>query len=183
MLNSLTPLANRLPLNPENDSALKFKLLIETMNMSPVKQRNHILIRVVHGGDKSPQLDKFQAAYQSFLLEFKEEMKITIEYLGPKEVGKKRWMPNQLIDWLLESNIHFILTHINQGRSSHGLMWCMRDMIDQLSRLYYHLGFPSGQHLICDVFIQNKGAYINKLNIEKLSIPTSAPCKQILRSI
>ena len=47
MLNSLTPLANRLPLNPENDSALKFKLLIETMNMSPVKQRNHILIRVV----------------------------------------------------------------------------------------------------------------------------------------
>ena len=89
MLNSLTPLANRIPLNPENDSALKFKLLIETMNMSPVKQRNHILIRVVHGGDKSPKLDKFQAAYQSFLLEFKEEMKITIEYLGPKEVGKK----------------------------------------------------------------------------------------------
>ena len=58
MLNSLTPLANRLPLNPENDSALKFKLLIETMNMSPVKQRNHIPMKVVHGGDKSPQLHK-----------------------------------------------------------------------------------------------------------------------------
>jgi hypothetical protein len=49
-------------------------------------------------------------------------------------------MPTELIDWLLESNNHFIITHINQGRSSHGLIWCMRDILDQLNRLFYHAG-------------------------------------------
>jgi len=81
-------------------------------------------------------------------------------------------MPTELIDWLLESNIHFIITHINQGRSSHGLIWCMRDMLEQLNRLYYHAGFPNGQQLMCAVFTQNKGEYMNKLNEGCLSIPT-----------
>jgi len=132
MLQSNTPLAKMRPINPDNDSVIKTKLLIETMNKSPAKRSDYILIRVVHGGDKSPQLEKFQTAFRSFLISFNEDVVIKIEYMGPKEIGKKRWTPSQLIDWLLESNIHFIITHINQGRTSHGLIWCMRDMLNQL---------------------------------------------------
>ena len=42
-------------------------------------------------------------------------------------------------------------------------------MLDQLNRLYYHAGFPNEQQLMCHVFTQNKGAYINKLNKGSLS--------------
>ena len=164
MLQSTTPLSKIRPVNPEQDSLVKIKLLIESMNRSPAKRSDFILIRVVHGGERSPQLETFQTAFSSFSKFFNKNVEVKIEYIGPKEIGKRRWMPTELIDWLLESNIHFIITHINQGRSSHGLIWCMRDMLDQLNRLYYHAGFPNGQQLMCHVFTQNKGAYINKLN-------------------
>ena len=172
MLLSTTPLSKIRPLNPEQDSLVKTKLFIESMNRSPAKRSDFILIRVVHGGDRSPQLEKFQTAFSSFSDKFNENVTIKIEYIGPKEIGKSRWMPSELIDWLLESNIHFIITHINQGRSSHGLIWCMKDMLDQVNRLYYHAGFPNGQQLMCAVFTQNKGVYINKLNEGSHSIPT-----------
>ena len=173
MLQSTTPLSKIRPVNPDQDSLVKIKLLIESMNRSPAKRSDFILIRVVHGGERSPQLETFQTAFSSFSKKFNKNVEVKIEYIGPKEIGKRRWMPTELIDWLLESNIHFIITHINQGRSSHGLIWCMRDMMDQLNRLYYHAGFPNGQQLMCHVFTQNKGAYINKLNEGSLSIPTS----------
>jgi hypothetical protein len=149
MLLSTTPLSKIRPINPEQDSLVKTKLLIDSMNRSPAKRSDFILIRVVHGGDRSPQLEKFQTAFCSFSDKFNENVKIKIEYIGPKEIGRSRCMPTELIDWLLESSIPFIVTHINQGRSSHGI-WCMRDMLEQLNRLYYHLiifNLSSNYHL------------------------------------
>ena len=134
MLQSTTPLSKIRPVNPDQDSLVKIKLLIESMNRSPAKRSDFILIRVVHGGERSPQLETFQTAFSSFSKFFNKNVEVKIEYIGPKEIGKRRWMPTELIDWLLESNIHFIITHINQGRSSHGLIWCMRDKLDQLNR-------------------------------------------------
>jgi hypothetical protein len=48
----------------------------------------------------------------------------------------------------------------------------MRDLLQQMERLHYHLGYPNAQQLLCDVFTQNKGAYILKLNNDALSIPS-----------
>ena len=90
MLQSTTPLSKIRPVNPEQDSLVKINLLIESMNRSPAKRSDFILIRVVHGGDRSPQLEKFQTAFSSFSDKFK--------YIGPKEIGKSRWMPTELID-------------------------------------------------------------------------------------
>jgi hypothetical protein len=42
----------------------------------------------------------------------------------------------------------------------------------QIERLHYHLGLLNAQQLLCDVFNQNKGAYILKLNNDALSIPS-----------
>ncbi len=88
MLLSTTPISKIRPINPEQDSLVKTKLLIESMNRSPAKRSDFILIRVVHGGDRSPQLEKFQTAFNSFPDKFNENVTITIEYIGPKEIGK-----------------------------------------------------------------------------------------------
>jgi hypothetical protein len=80
------------------------------MNRSPAKRSDFILIRVVHGGERSPQLEIFQITFSSFSNKFNENIEVKIEYIGPKEIGRRRWMPTELIDWLLECNIHFIIT-------------------------------------------------------------------------
>jgi hypothetical protein len=144
-------------------------LLIESMNKTPVKRSNLV---VVHGGDRSPQYQIFKVAFASFKIRFNKNADIQIEYLGPKEIGERRWNPSQLVDWLLECDVNIILTHLNQGRLSHSLIWCMRDLLKQMEHLHYHLGFPNAQQLLCDVFTQNKGAYILKLNNDALSIPS-----------
>jgi len=93
MIQSTTPLSKLRPINPEHDSLVKTKLLLESMNRSPAKRTDFMLIRVVHGGDKSPQLEKFQTAFSSFLDNFNAKVIIKVEYMGPKEIGKSRWMP------------------------------------------------------------------------------------------
>lgn len=166
------PLFKKQPFTGHDNVPAMVSLLIESMNKSPVKRSNFISIKVVHGGDRSPQYEIFKVAFASFKMSFNKNVDIQIEYLGPKEIGERRWNPTQLVDWLLECDIHIILTHLNQGRLSHSLIWCMRDLLKQMGRLHYHLGFPNAQQLLCDVFTQNKGAYILKLNNEALSIPT-----------
>ena len=59
MLLSTTPLSKMRHVNPEQDSLVKIKLLIESMNRSPAKRSDFILIRVVHGGERSPQFETF----------------------------------------------------------------------------------------------------------------------------
>jgi hypothetical protein len=108
-------------------------LLIESMNKSPVKRSNLV---VVHGGDRSPQYQIFKVAFASFEMNFNKNVDIQIEYLGPKEIGERRWNPSQLVDWLLECDVHIILTHLNQGRLSHSLIWCMRDLLKQMEHLH-----------------------------------------------
>ena len=46
------------------------------------------MMRVVHGGDKSLQLEKFQKAFRSYLISFNKDVEIKVEYMGPKEKEK-----------------------------------------------------------------------------------------------
>ncbi len=45
-------------------------LLIESMNKSPAKRSNFIVVKVVHGGDRSPQYEIFKVAFASFKMSF-----------------------------------------------------------------------------------------------------------------
>lgn len=53
------------------------------------------MMRVVHGGDKSLQLEKFQTAFRSYLISFNKDIEIKDEYMGPKEKGKERWFTGE----------------------------------------------------------------------------------------
>jgi len=51
------------------------------------------------GGDRSLQYAIFKVAFASFKMSFNKNVDIQIKYLGPKEIGERRWNPRQLVDW------------------------------------------------------------------------------------
>jgi len=79
-----------------------------------------------------------------------------------------QWSPNDLVDWLATSDIHFILTHPHQGNPR----WNVAELHVALQRLRYHPGFPHGAELDCPVFLQHKYAYL--LGVRQFVNPTIA---------
>ena len=87
-----------------------------------------------------------------------------------KELG---WGPQQLVDWLLCSDVHFILSHVHKGMSALGesqMGWNMLLLQKQLMRLRDHRGYPNGDKLQCPIFLQDKLKYIEL--VFQFSIPT-----------
>ena len=78
--------------------------------------------------------------------------------------------PTELINRLLDSDVHFILSHIHQSLLERNIGWRIDDLMSNLERLKYHKGFPSGEQLSCPVFTQDKYDYISR--IAGYSIPT-----------
>jgi hypothetical protein len=83
----------------------------------------------------------------------------TVEYLDSSEVRKKGWQhPKQLVDWLLESAIHIIACqgiHVNQMH-----IWGTTPCEEEIKRLEFHPGIPSGNKLRCPAFTGNKWSYL-----------------------
>ena len=79
------------------------------------------------------------------------------------ELCKNQMTIADLVDWLLGGDIHFILTHVHQGFQSHGIFVDMDQMMQELLRLRFHIGFPSGDSLYCPVFTQDKIRYLRAL--------------------
>ena len=52
-----TPLSKKQPFTFHNNFPAMVTLLIESMNKSPTKRSNFIVVKVVHGGDRSPQYE------------------------------------------------------------------------------------------------------------------------------
>jgi hypothetical protein len=50
-------------------------------------------------------------------------------------VKDNRWNSKDLIDWLLDCDVHFIINHIHQGLVQ--VCWYMEDLYLQLPRLYH----------------------------------------------
>ena len=48
----------------------------------------------------------------------------------------------QFVDWLLDSDIHLVLSHMHQGFDS--LCWDMEVLSEQYKRFQFHEGFPNG---------------------------------------
>jgi len=88
-----------------------------------------------------------------------------IEYLTVADIRERfvTWIhPSFLVDWLLESDFHFILC---QGIHSQMFgIWSPSDCVEELKRLEYHNGFPSGKNLHDPVFNGDKFEYLCALS-------------------
>ena len=76
-------------------------------------------------------------------------------------VKMNRMTPKDIVDWLLESDVHFIIAHVHQGIVSRVVgetdlttRWTAKSLKEQLWRLHSHPGFPSGDSLNCPIFLQ-----------------------------
>ena len=85
---------------------------------------------------------------------------IRLEKLYLDEVCRNEMTITDLVNWLLGGHIHIILTHIHQGFATHGSLIDMENMMQQLLRLRFHIGYPNGASLYCPVFTQDKRRYL-----------------------
>jgi len=140
------------------------------------------LIRVFFGSERCLQLSAFQIKMGSIIKYYCNEfydvennnpgnVRIKVEYISNVDVTNNKWLPSQLIDHLLESDLHFILTHVHQGLTSKNIGWIIPSLLKHMKRLKFHPGFPSNEQLFCPVFTQDKIRYIRYLG-EHFSIPT-----------
>ena len=72
-----------------------------------------ILVRVYVGGESSPQLIPFLSASHIMGQMLDKTVKQKFHYVS--DIREKGWEPRNLVDWLLESDFHFILTNPHQG--------------------------------------------------------------------
>jgi hypothetical protein len=128
--------------------------------MSKIHQngRKQILIRAFLGGSDGNQVQPFNSAISTIAAKHPE---IILETLDVNQVKKLFSSPDQLIDWLIQSDIHFILSHLHQGLSQ--LNWSMTNLYSQALRLAIHCGFPNGKYLRCPIFSQDKYKYISAI--------------------
>jgi hypothetical protein len=128
-------------------------------------------VRVYAGGHASPQLPYFisaiecldQIIHTSQLFSSK-----IVQYHYVNENRDLNWSPYDLVGWLKDSHIHFILTHPHQGSPQ----WNVSDVHAALQDLKSHAGYPSGSGLDCPVFLQHKYSYL--LAVRQCILPTLA---------
>jgi hypothetical protein len=121
--------------------------------------------KVFVGAEKGVQAELFTAAwYRSGCV----DRNWRAEYIYTRHVNLNHWSPSTLVDWLLDSDFHIILTHVHQGIVA-ALGWNMEDLEEQLQRLASHNGFPNGCQLKCPVFLQDKFIYLKNLPNQKVN--------------
>jgi hypothetical protein len=134
---------------------------------------NYILIRIFIGGMKSVQAEVLEHAIVEVVNKCKNNfgLNIKVEKFTNDDVRNRlKWSINELIDALLESDIHIISTHVHQGNVSKTDSWNMINILSNIDRLEYHLGIPMGKHIRCPVFRQDKMELYKHL--DELSAPT-----------
>lgn len=134
------------------------------------------IIRAFLSGHGSPQVEPWKFA----LTQWKQAMVNTFSEVGivmecetmdSEGVRKASHTESTFVEWLLDSHVHFILGHIHQGII--GLGWDLDVLYkQQIPRLYYHPGFPTGKELFCPVFTQDKFRYLCVLAARKYANPT-----------
>jgi len=117
-------------------------------------------VRIFMGGKNSMQVTPFMAAVADQNYDIN---KITFTYVSVREVKRFGWTPEEFVEWLLGSHVHFILSHVHQGLER--LQWNMSELLEQLKRLKDHNGFPNGNQLECPIFTQDKFEYIKAVPI------------------
>ena len=139
--------------------------ILSTGTLHNVQDSKKKRVRCFKGAHNAQQEIPVMKALQLFL----DDELLTVEYLLCKQVKDNRWSAAKVIDWLLDSHIHLIITHVHQNIVEH-LGWNMVDLMYQLQRLYDHPGYPYRQLLRDPIFLQDKYEYIRI--VEDICNPT-----------
>lgn len=121
------------------------------------------VIRVFTGGADGMQSIPFTTAIQALK---SIGSHFVVQKMNIKTLKDMQMSPADLIDWMLDSDVHLVLSHIHQGfsgKNEHQLGWNMNDLAHEVRRLTDHPGFPNGRQLLCPVFTQNKYTYISAI--------------------
>ena len=94
---------------------------------------------------------------------------ISVTYMSVATLRKLKWTPEQLINWLSTSDIHFVVTHFHQGLDNFGRS--IEELYCGLKQLINHRGFPNLKQLKCPIFTQDKLNYLRALPKE-ITLPT-----------
>jgi len=139
----------------------KLPLWLFTMEQSlfALYSRTPLVIHVYHCDQKANQLLGFRLALEKTIYaRFPGGNNVKIRWLTSEVVRKKRWRPVDFVNFMLNSHIHIILSHVHQGLDS--LFWNMDEWRFQIARLINHCGFPASSNLMCPIFLQDKMCYI-----------------------
>jgi len=118
------------------------------------------LVRIYMGSFYNNQWRRFSV----FLGSFEAKYNLEVEVLNIQDVHERRMTEVEFVEYLLAADIHFIFGHVHQGEKIRALQWNMETLKDNLYRLKYHNGFPTGVEVQCPVFLQDKMAYLIALD-------------------
>jgi hypothetical protein len=125
-----------------------------------IVHREEVVIKVFVGGHHANQSVPFAAAFQMLSEKYNNKI-ITPHYLFVKDIREnKLWDEKTIVDWLLDGDAHFILTHIHQGLEN---IIKVNLLKKNLLRLSAHPGFPTRLQITCPIFTQDKGRYLTAI--------------------
>ena len=121
---------------------------LETFSRIPERENknytNPIIVRTFTGGRNNEQVAPFEHAVGEYLVSRHliqnrgtAMRKVVFEYMDNSIVRTKAaWTsPSYLIDWLLQSHVHFIITQgLHMGLFSSGINWPIIDTYQELKR-------------------------------------------------
>ncbi len=132
-----------------------FELIGEEFRCSP---NRNLIVHVYQGANEAGhQWYPFHRATNILNME-----KASIFYCNIKMVKDNWWNPKDLVDWLLNSDVHFIITHNHQGLEQ--LSWDMVELYNEVQGLRYHLR--------CPIWTQDKFDYLSAIASDGLCNPT-----------
>ena len=116
----------------------------------------------------------FDEALSKVLREFSNTIKVNVEYRSNKGIRENNWSVREMFDWLMDSDIHYILTHVHQGINldRNYPIWNIPDILWNFNLLEFHVGFPAGVLIKCPVFQQDKFKYVDVFMQNDLALPT-----------
>jgi len=113
------------------------------------------VIHCFKGGYNSPQE---LAVIEAISIFIKQDL-VIYETMTCDDVKKNKLDEKQIVDWLLDCDIHLIITHLHQN-TAELLGWNISTLMYEVQRLYSHDGYPYRNRLRDPIFLQNKFSYL-----------------------
>jgi hypothetical protein len=135
-----------------------------------------VVIKSFSGGSDGQQKSVLSLVIESLIVKYKTRgiTIVFIEFTNDLIRNVLRLNCTDTFTALLAADIHIIPTHLHQGMLAKGGTdtWNMENILQNIERLRYHLGYPCGMHLDCPVFSQNKTMLYDRLFAADLCLPT-----------
>jgi len=122
------------------------------------KNPKRILIRAFEGAASGRCIELFNAAVRRATEVLNGRgIEVMFESFSSDEVKNgNSWSPTDLVDALLEADIHLLYTHLHEGNIGKTIEWNINNILGNLDRLEFHLGNFMGARTKCHIFRQGK---------------------------